>query len=74
MAHVRISSGPEPKMMFGQNSLSLFKPRSSLNDVCSNQFRLRSSMSYDVWTKQFKPRSSSNDVCSNQFRPRSSMS
>ncbi|GKA42608.1 hypothetical protein Tco_0735268 [Tanacetum coccineum] len=36
------------------------------------QFKPRSSLSDDVWTKQFKPRSSSNDVCSHQFRPRSS--
>ncbi|GJX12807.1 hypothetical protein Tco_0204565 [Tanacetum coccineum] len=59
MAPVRISSGPEPNMMFGQNSSSLFKPRSSLSN--------------DVWTKQFKPRSSSNDVYSKKFWPRSSI-
>ncbi|GJS37679.1 hypothetical protein Tco_0536061 [Tanacetum coccineum] len=35
------------------------------NDVCSQQFRPRSSMSNDVCSQQFRPRSSmSNDVCS----------
>ncbi|GJW16354.1 hypothetical protein Tco_0020487 [Tanacetum coccineum] len=42
------------------------------NDVCSHQFRPRSSTMDDVWTKQFKPRSSSNDVWTKQFKPRSS--
>ncbi|GJR63355.1 hypothetical protein Tco_1505517 [Tanacetum coccineum] len=36
------------------------------------QFKPRSSLSDDVWTKQFKPRSSSNDVWTKQFKPRSS--
>ncbi|GJZ49627.1 hypothetical protein Tco_0603817 [Tanacetum coccineum] len=52
-----------------------FRPRSSMiNDVCSHQFRPRSSMTNDVCSHQFRPRSSmTNDVCSHQFRPRSSM-
>ncbi|GKA09103.1 hypothetical protein Tco_0688434 [Tanacetum coccineum] len=52
-----------------------FRPRSSMiNDVCSHQFRPRSSMTNDVYSHQFRPRSSmTNDVCSHQFRPRSSM-
>ncbi|GJV49740.1 auxin transport protein BIG [Tanacetum coccineum] len=46
-----------------------------VNDVCSQQFRPRSSMSNDVCSQQFRPQTSmSNDVCSQQFRPRSSMS
>ncbi|GJV11205.1 hypothetical protein Tco_1352746 [Tanacetum coccineum] len=59
------------QMTFGQNSSSLFKPRSSSNDVWTKQFKPRSS-SNDVWTKQFKPRSSSNVVWTKQFKPRSS--
>ncbi|GKE17461.1 hypothetical protein Tco_1425038, partial [Tanacetum coccineum] len=47
---------------------------SSADDVCSQQFRPRSSMIDDVCSHQFRPRSSmTNDVCSHQFRPRSSM-
>ncbi|GJT11252.1 retrovirus-related pol polyprotein from transposon TNT 1-94 [Tanacetum coccineum] len=43
------------------------------DDVCSHQFRPRSSMTNDVCSHQFRPRSSkTNDVCSHQFRPRSS--
>ncbi|GJZ83406.1 hypothetical protein Tco_0648579 [Tanacetum coccineum] len=52
-----------------------FRPRSSMtNDVCSHQFRPRSSMTNDVCSHQFRPRSSmTNDVCSHQLRPHSSM-
>ncbi|GJY57876.1 hypothetical protein Tco_0457768 [Tanacetum coccineum] len=51
-----------------------FRPRSSLiDDVCSHQFRPRSSSIDDVCSHQFRPHSSSiDDVCSHQFRPRSS--
>ncbi|GKB72803.1 hypothetical protein Tco_0934215 [Tanacetum coccineum] len=45
----------------------------SADDVCSHQFRPRSSSIDDVCSHQFRPRSSmTNDVCSHQFRPRSS--
>ncbi|GKF71211.1 hypothetical protein Tco_0207325 [Tanacetum coccineum] len=45
----------------------------SADDVCSHQFRPRSSSIDDVCSHQFRPRSSSiDDVCSHQFRPRSS--
>ncbi|GKE58596.1 hypothetical protein Tco_1497781, partial [Tanacetum coccineum] len=59
------------KMTFKQNGSSLALQQ---NDVCSHQFRPRSSMTYDVCSHQFRPRSSmTNDVCLHQFRPRLSM-
>ncbi|GKG03460.1 hypothetical protein Tco_0311096, partial [Tanacetum coccineum] len=46
---------------------------SSIDGVCSHQFRPCSSSIDDVCSHQFRPRSSSiDDVCSHQFRPRSS--
>ncbi|GJW07827.1 hypothetical protein Tco_1570250 [Tanacetum coccineum] len=59
------------KMTFEQNGSSLALQQ---NDVCSHQFRPRSSTTYDVCSHQFRPRSSmTNDVCLHQFRPRSLM-
>ncbi|GJS42008.1 hypothetical protein Tco_0567051 [Tanacetum coccineum] len=46
---------------------------SMTNDVCSHQFRPRSSMTNEVCSHQFRPRSSMTiDICSHQFRPCSS--
>ncbi|GJV48310.1 hypothetical protein Tco_1438522 [Tanacetum coccineum] len=70
MAPVRISSGPDPKMMFGQNSSSLVLHQmtldhnsSSLGLLCQKMFGQNSLglvLLLDVvWTKQFRPRSSS---------------
>ncbi|GJW64636.1 hypothetical protein Tco_0116520 [Tanacetum coccineum] len=58
-------------MMFVHISSGLALQRQ--NDVCSHQFRPRSSSIVDVCSHQFRPHSSSiDDVCSHQFRPRSS--
>ncbi|GKF75929.1 hypothetical protein Tco_0225373 [Tanacetum coccineum] len=68
--HSSSSLGRQCQMASAENNTSGPVPQCS-NDVCSHQFRPRSS-SNDVCSHQFRPRSSSNDVCSHQFRPRSS--
>ncbi|GJS63066.1 hypothetical protein Tco_0677630 [Tanacetum coccineum] len=58
--HGSLSLGRQCQMASAENNTSGPVPQ-SLKDVCSQQFKPRSSMSNDVCSHQFRPRSSSND-------------